>query len=60
MKIGRFSTDMKPSIVVLHGNLDAANVDPLAIKIAESEKIPLIITKKPIEEITAELKKLEA
>ncbi|HLD58906.1 MAG TPA: helix-turn-helix domain-containing protein [archaeon] len=60
VKIGRFSTDMKPSIVVLHGNLDAANVDPLAIKIAESEKIPLIITKKPIEEITAELKKLEA
>jgi putative transcriptional regulator len=60
VKIGRFSTDMKPNIVVLHGNLDAKNVDPVAVKIAEAEKIPLIITKKPIEEMLAELKKLEA
>jgi len=59
VKIGRFSTDMKPAIVVLHGNLDEKNVDPIAVKIAESEKIPAIITKKPVEEIIAELKKLE-
>ena len=60
VKIGRFSTDMKPAIVVLHGNLDEKTVDPIAIKIAESEKIPVIITKKPVEEIIAELKKFEA
>ena len=36
VKIGRFSTDMKPSIVVLHGKVDAKNVDPVAKKIAES------------------------
>ncbi|MBN1941354.1 MAG: helix-turn-helix domain-containing protein [Candidatus Diapherotrites archaeon] len=59
VKIGRFSTDMKPAIVVLHGNLDPKNVDPVAVKIAEVEKIPLIITKKPVEDITAQLKKLE-
>ncbi|MEK6958187.1 MAG: helix-turn-helix domain-containing protein, partial [archaeon] len=41
VKIGRFSTDMKPSIVVLHG---LEKVDPIAQKIAESEKIPLLIT----------------
>ncbi len=60
VKIGRFSTDMKPAIVVLHGNLEAETVDPIAIKIAESEKIPVIITKKPVEEIIAALKKFEA
>ncbi len=47
IKIGRFSTDMKPSIVVLHGT---KTVDKIAVKIAESEKIPLIVTNKPIEE----------
>ena len=56
VKIGRFSTDMRPSIVVLHG-ID--KVDPIAIKIAESEKIPLLTTNKPIEEILNVLKKLE-
>jgi putative transcriptional regulator len=60
VKIGRFSTDMKPTIVVLHGSLDAKNVDPLAIKIAESEKIPLLVTKKPVEEIIGALKKFES
>lgn len=59
VKIGRFSTDMKPAMVVLHGNIDAKNVDPIAVKIAEGEKIPLLITKKPIEEILAELGKFE-
>lgn len=56
VKVGRFSTDMKPSIVVLHG---LENVDPIATKIAEAEKIPLLITTKPIEEIVAALKKFE-
>ncbi len=53
VKIGRFSTDMKPAIVVLHG---LTKVDPVAIKIAETEKIPLLTTKKSIEEIREVLK----
>jgi len=57
VKIGRFSTDMKPSIIVLHG---VKNVDPIAIKIAESEKIPLVTSNKPIEEIKESLKEFEA
>lgn len=56
VKIGRFSTDMKPAVVVLHG-IDA--VDPLAIKIAETEKIPLVTTNKPLADIISELKKFE-
>lgn len=59
VKIGRFSTDMKPSLVALHSNIDPKNVDPIAIKIAEAEKIPLLVTSKPIEEIVNELKTLE-
>lgn len=57
VKVGRFSTDMRPSIVVLHG---LEKVDPIAIKIAESEKIPLLVTTKPIEEIISTLKKYES
>ena len=57
VKIGRFSTDMKPSIVVLHG---VEKVDPIAQKIAESEKIPLLITSKPVEDIKKVLKEFEA
>jgi putative transcriptional regulator len=60
VKIGRFSTDMRPAIVVLHGKITAETVDPIAIKIAESEKIPLLVTQKSIEEIMAELKKFES
>ncbi len=48
---------MKPGIVVLQG-ID--KVDALAIKIAESEKIPLLITKMPIEQIIEALKKYES
>ncbi len=59
VKIGRFSTDMKPAIVVLHGDLKPENVDKIAIKIAESEKIPLIVTKKPVEEILKEFSEFE-
>jgi len=48
VKIGRFSTDMKPSIIILNGDFTKKDVDPIAIKIAESEKIPLITTKMPL------------
>lgn len=48
VKIGMFSTDMKPAVVVLHG---PSKVDKIAVKIAESEKIPLVITNMEIEKI---------
>lgn len=57
VKVGRFSTDMKPAIVILHG---LTKVDPVAVKIAENEKIPLLTTKKSIEEIKEALRKFEA
>lgn len=56
VRVGRFSTEMKPAIVVLHG---VDHVDPLAIKIAKVEKIPLLVTKMPIEQIKEVLKKFE-
>ncbi len=56
VKVGRFSTDMKPSIVVLHG---VDKIDPVAVKIAEYEKIPLLVTKKQMGDITNALKKYE-
>ncbi|MFA5357566.1 MAG: helix-turn-helix domain-containing protein [archaeon] len=55
VKIGRFSTDMKPSIIVLQGDFSKREVDPLAIKIAEGEKIPLAITSATVEEINKAL-----
>lgn len=56
VRIGRFSTDMKPAIVVLHG---PTKVDPVAVKIAEIEKIPLLSTHKPVKDIVEALKKYE-
>lgn len=56
VKVGRFSTEMRPSIVVLHG---PTKIDPIAVKIAESEKIPLLITNKPLNEIMDTLKQFE-
>ncbi len=59
VKVGRFSTDMKPSIIILHGDFTKKAVDPIAIKIAESEKIPLITTAMPMEEIIKKLSEYE-
>jgi putative transcriptional regulator len=59
IKIGRFSTDMKPSIIILHGDFSKKEVDPIAIKIAEGEKIPLITTAMSIEKIIQNLEKYE-
>lgn len=56
VKVGRFSTEMRPSIVVLHG---CQKVDPIAIKIAENEKIPLLTTEMDIKDIREILKKFE-
>lgn len=60
VKIGRFSTDMKPSLIILHGDFSKKEVDPIAIKIAEGEKIPLVTTKMSIEEIEKTLSKYES
>ncbi|VVB75221.1 Uncharacterised protein [uncultured archaeon] len=60
VKIGRFSTDMKPSLIVLHGTFTPEKpVDPIAIKIAESEKIPLVTTTMPIEDLLKALGEFE-
>lgn len=57
VKVGRFSTEMKPSIVVLQG---IEKIDPIAQKIAESEKIPLIITNSSEDEIKKVLEEFES
>ncbi|QQR92486.1 MAG: helix-turn-helix domain-containing protein [Candidatus Iainarchaeum archaeon] len=57
VKVGRFSTDLRPSLVVLHG---CQKVDPIAKRIAENEKIPLIVTQKPLDKIMETLKGFEA
>jgi putative transcriptional regulator len=46
---------IKPAIVILH---DLTDVDKLAVKIAESEGIPLLATKKGIDEVKQKLKEL--
>ncbi len=50
-------TPIKPTLVVLHG-LKASEVDKLAIKIGENERIPVLATTKPLDEIKKELKKI--
>lgn len=57
VKVGRFATEMRPSVVVLHG---CQKVDPIAKRIAENEKIPLIITQKPMDKIIESFKGMEA
>ncbi|MEM4598532.1 MAG: helix-turn-helix domain-containing protein [Candidatus Diapherotrites archaeon] len=59
VKIGRFSTDMKPAIVVLHGPDDPKNIDDVAKKIAETERIPLLVCNTPVNDIKQALKKFE-
>ncbi len=59
VKIGRFSTDMKPSMIILNGDFKDKPVDPIAIKIAESEKIPLVTCSLPVEEIIKALNEFE-
>lgn len=56
-KISRFNSDLKPSIIVLHSDKKPEEIDVLAIKIAESEKIPLLLTSKPVNDILYTFKK---
>ncbi len=53
VKVGRFATEMRPSVVVLHG---CQKVDPIARRIAENEKIPLIVTMMPVEKVIEAMK----
>lgn len=46
---------IKPKIVVIH---NVANVDKIAIKIAQVEHIPLLTTKLPIDEVYSRLSKI--
>jgi putative transcriptional regulator len=48
-------TPMKPSVVVLHGIKD---VDPLAIKIAEREQIPVLVTNMELAKMKEALNKI--
>ncbi len=57
VKVGRFATELRPSVVVLHG---CQKVDPIAKRIAENEKIALIITQKPVDKIIESFKTIEA
>ena len=43
-------TNLKPGLIVLHG-LPAAEIDPIAAKIAEIERVPLIATIMPLNEL---------
>jgi len=47
----------KPSAVVLH-NIDPAKVDRLAIKISERERIPMIVSRKSVDEIKEALNRI--
>jgi putative transcriptional regulator len=49
-------TNLKPGAVILQG-LEASDVDPVAIKIAEVENIPLLTTSISAEEITTALER---
>ncbi len=49
--------NLKPAVVVLHG-IDADRVDDIAVKIAEIERIPLISTKMPLDDMIKALRSL--
>lgn len=48
-------TPMKPSLVVLHG---ITSVDKLALKLAQKERIPVLVTKMDIKKMSEVLKKI--
>ncbi|AGK60740.1 putative transcriptional regulator [Archaeoglobus sulfaticallidus PM70-1] len=47
----------KPALIVLHG-LKAENVDEIALKISEVEKIPLIVSEKSVEDMIKSLRRI--
>ncbi|NYZ78264.1 helix-turn-helix domain-containing protein [Candidatus Micrarchaeota archaeon] len=50
---------IKPAVIVLHG-LEPDKVDKLAIRIAETEGIPLLVTGKSLEEIRKKLEQFKS
>lgn len=50
-------TPIKPAMIILH---DITEVDKLAIKIAEAEQIPLLITNMKLDDIKAKLANLSS
>lgn len=50
-------TPIKPALIILHGVVE---VDKLAVKIAEAEKIPLLVTNMDLEEVKKKLAELSA
>jgi putative transcriptional regulator len=48
--------NLKPGAVVLHG-LTGSKVDPIARQIAEIERLPLMTTDMPVEEMIEALRK---
>ncbi len=48
-------TNFKPGAVVIHG-MKGSDVDPIAVKIAEIEHIPLLATTAPLEDISRDLR----
>ncbi len=51
-------TPTKPSLVVLSGEVSSKNIDKLAIRISEKERIPIAILEKPIKDVKQILSKL--
>lgn len=49
--------NLKPAVVVLHG-IDAKDVDEIAIKLAEIERIPLIATQMPLDDMIKALRSI--
>jgi len=49
--------NLKPAVVVLHG-IDAKDVDEIAVKLAEIERIPLIATQMPLDDMIKALRSI--
>lgn len=49
--------NLKPAVVILHG-IEAGDVDEIALKIADIEKIHLIATSMPVEKMIKSLRRI--
>jgi putative transcriptional regulator len=47
-------TNLKPALIVIHG-LPVSRIDPIAVKIAEIEHVPLITSVMPINDVVRAL-----
>jgi putative transcriptional regulator len=51
-------TNLKPALMVIHGR-SAKEIDPIAIKIAEIEHVPLVATVTPMNELIRSLQTVD-